>query len=152
MNPQNGKSSSTDHTHSNSSNDSSKLPSNRQFLSPGKALESFSDFVNENLILFRYGTTATVLFLTAYGLSQTPIFFRFKRVMDIPSSYFAKRKTIYGRIVHVVDNDVIGMYLFLKIRFVVLYLTCAVVVLQKSRESTDKTKECYNASSKFKRI
>ena len=58
-------------------NNSSTLPSNHQ-LSTGKALASFSDFVNNNLILFRYGTTATVVFLTAYGLSQTPIFFRFK--------------------------------------------------------------------------
>ena len=82
-------------------------------LSPGQALARFSDFVNDNLIVFRYGTTATVVFLTAYGLSQTPIFFRFKKVVDIPSSYFARRKTMHGRLVHVVENDIIRTYALL---------------------------------------
>ena len=72
----------------------------------GKGLSSFSDFVNDNLIAFRYGTFATVTLLTAYGLSQTPLFFRYRTVSEIPKSYFGKRRTIHGRIVHVVDEGV----------------------------------------------
>ena len=70
----------------------------------GRGLSSFSDLVNDNLVVFRYGTFATVTLLTAYGLSQTPLFFRYRTVSEIPKSYFGKRKTIHGRIVHVVEE------------------------------------------------
>ena len=76
----------------------------------GKGLASFSDFINDNLIAARYGTFATITLLTAFGLSRTPIFFRYKRVSDIPSDIFSRRRTIYGRIVHVVENDIISTY------------------------------------------
>lgn len=50
----------------------------------GKAVGDVSDKINENLIAVRYGTTATIVLLGAYGLSNTPLFFRFKTVADIP--------------------------------------------------------------------
>lgn len=50
----------------------------------GTGMVSASDFVNDNLIAFRYGTVATVTLLTAYGLANTPLFFYYKRVADIP--------------------------------------------------------------------
>jgi len=89
----------------NNNNDSKSLA-----VTFGSALASFSDVINENLIAARYGTIATVTLLTAFGLSRTPIFFRYKRVSDIPSDYFSRRRTIYGRVVHVVENDIINTY------------------------------------------
>jgi hypothetical protein len=53
----------------------------------GKAMTGFSDLVNENLIAFRYGTVATVTLLTAYGLANTPLFFRYKTARDIPGMF-----------------------------------------------------------------
>jgi hypothetical protein len=50
----------------------------------GKAMTGFSDLVNENLIAFRYGTVASITLLTAYGLANTPLFFRYKTARDIP--------------------------------------------------------------------
>jgi hypothetical protein len=73
----------------------------------GQNVASLSDFINENLIPFRYGTMATVTLLTVYGLSNTPMFFRYKTISDIPSSCFIKRQTLHGRIVRIVENDII---------------------------------------------
>jgi len=78
----------------------------------GRQLSSFSNFVNDNFIAARYGTFATITCLTAYGLSKTPLFVRFQTVADIPSSFFARRKTIYGRIVHVIEHDTQSAYYF----------------------------------------
>ena len=64
----------------------------------GESMTTFSDFVNNNLIAVRSGTTATILLLTAYGVSNTPLFFRFRTVADIPGSYFVGRRKLYGRI------------------------------------------------------
>ncbi len=75
----------------------------------GSSLSSFSDFINDNLIIARYGTFATITLLTAYGLSQTPIFFRYKKVCDIPKYVLANRYTIHGRIINVVENDIIQL-------------------------------------------
>ncbi len=79
-------------------------------LTLGNGLASFSDVINDNLIAARYGTFATITLLTAFGLSRTPVFFRYKRVSDIPSTHFSRRRTIYGRIVHIVENDIISTY------------------------------------------
>ena len=50
----------------------------------GQGMSAVSDVVNDNLIAFRYGTVATVTLLTAYGLANTPLFFRYKSVAEIP--------------------------------------------------------------------
>ena len=71
----------------------------------GVAMNTISDFVNDNLIAVRYGTISTITLLTAYGISKTPIFFRYKNVSEIPTSFFTSRKTIYGRIVHVMKEE-----------------------------------------------
>lgn len=106
-------------THKESPNDNEAIPpssnqdrhststSKTQYL--GSSLSSFSDFINDNLIIARYGTFATITLLTAYGLSQTPIFFRYKKICDIPRYAFANRYTIHGRIINVVENDVIQL-------------------------------------------
>ena len=52
----------------------------------GTGMVSVSDFVNDNLVAFRYGTLATVTLLTAYGLANTPLFFRYSSVADIPGT------------------------------------------------------------------
>lgn len=55
--------------------------------------------------VFRYATFSTILLMTAYGISQTPLFFRYKSIEQIPSSFFRKRKRLYGRLVHVVERE-----------------------------------------------
>ena len=50
----------------------------------GQGMNAFSDLVNNNLIAFRYGTVATVTLLTAYGIANTPLFFRYRSVAEIP--------------------------------------------------------------------
>jgi hypothetical protein len=59
-----------------------KNPSLRQVL--GWSMEGFSNLINENLIAARYGASASIFLLTAYGLSNTPLFFRFRTVSEIP--------------------------------------------------------------------
>ena len=79
-------------------------------ISVGEKVAYFSDFINDNLVAARYGTFATITLLTAFGLSRTPIFFRFRTVSEIPREYFSKRRILHGRIVHVVENDFTSAY------------------------------------------
>jgi hypothetical protein len=53
----------------------------------GECMHSFTDLVNENLIAARYGAFAGVCLLTAYGLSNTPLFFRFRTISEVPGKY-----------------------------------------------------------------
>jgi hypothetical protein len=53
----------------------------------GSGMDRFSQLVNENLIAARYGVFAGVTLLTVYGLSQTPLFFRYRTVADVPGTY-----------------------------------------------------------------
>ena len=52
----------------------------------GKQMQSASDIINDNLLAVRYATFASVALLSAYGLANTPLFFRFKTVSDIPGT------------------------------------------------------------------
>lgn len=72
----------------------------------GNSINTLTGAINDNIIIARYSTIAAISLLTVYGISKTPIFFRYKNVCDLPSSLFANRRTIHGRIVHVVENDV----------------------------------------------
>ena len=76
----------------------------------GKQLSNITDLINDNLIVVRYATFSTVLLLGAYGIANTPLFYRHKNVMDIPISAFTKRKYLHGRIVGVVErsNGIVG--------------------------------------------
>jgi hypothetical protein len=56
--------------------------------SVGQGMHAVSNVVNNNLVAFRYGTVATVTLLTAYGLANTPLFFRYKSVAEIPGKLF----------------------------------------------------------------
>ena len=60
-----------------------------------------TNLINDNLILFRYTLFSSIVLISAYGLAQTPLFFRFRSIQDIPPAYIRKRKKIYGRLVHV---------------------------------------------------
>lgn len=60
--------------------------------------------MNENLILARYTTIATVGILAAYGLAHTPLFFRYRTVAELPTSYFIGRRTIHCRLVKQVTS------------------------------------------------
>ena len=70
--------------------------------SVGGAMNSVTDIINNNLIATRYAAISGVVLLTAYGLSNTPLFFRYRTVSEIPAQYFKSRKTLYyGRIIKV---------------------------------------------------
>lgn len=66
----------------------------------GQASVDFSDWVNENLVAARFASLTTIGLLTAYGISQTPLFFRYRTVADIPSTLFRARVTLRGRLMH----------------------------------------------------
>lgn len=67
----------------------------------GNGMDRFSQLVNNNLIAARYGIFSGVALLTVYGLSQTPLFFRYRTVADVPASSFITRRRLYGRIIAV---------------------------------------------------
>ena len=93
-------------TVSSNKNTNTTLTFRQQFR---KQLSNITDLVNDNLIVVRYATFSTVLLLGAYGIANTPLFYRHKHVMDIPISTFTKRKYLHGRIVSVVErSSVIG--------------------------------------------
>ncbi|KAL3794936.1 hypothetical protein HJC23_004313 [Cyclotella cryptica] len=66
----------------------------------GTHLSDLSDLINSNLILFRYGAVSSILLLSVYGMANTPLFYRYKSVWDIPAKMW-KRRWIHGRIVGV---------------------------------------------------
>ena len=97
---------------SSESRPSSSVSSNTNTSSPisvrhqiGKQLSSITDIINDNLILVRYTTISTVLLLGVYGVANTPLFYRYKHVFDIPSNMFMKRRWIQGRIVGVAKRS-----------------------------------------------
>lgn len=65
----------------------------------GKQLSNITDIINDNLIIVRYSTISTVLLLGAYGVANTPLFYRCTSIMDIPQKMFYKRKWLHGRLV-----------------------------------------------------
>jgi len=77
---------------------------------------TISDIINNNLVAFRYGTVATVSLLTVYGLSHTPLFHRYKSVIEIPATHFQERKKITARMVGVGQNDQAGQPVRLFVR------------------------------------
>lgn len=68
-----------------------------------------SELINSNLIVARYAAFAGIGLMTAYGLSHSPIFSRFKTVSDIPSHYFLQRRKLHCRLVDVLDAGSVGV-------------------------------------------
>ena len=54
----------------------------------GRALENASDFINDNLVVARSGVMTAVFLLGAYGLSHSPLFFRYRNASEIPGGFF----------------------------------------------------------------
>jgi hypothetical protein len=52
----------------------------------GETMHSFTELINDNMIAARYAVAASVVLLTAYGLSNTPLFFRFRTVSEVPGT------------------------------------------------------------------
>jgi hypothetical protein len=52
----------------------------------GETMHSFTELINDNMLAARYGVAASVMLLTAYGLSNTPLFFRFRTVSEVPGN------------------------------------------------------------------
>jgi hypothetical protein len=76
--------------------------------SVGTGMHTFSDLVNENLVAARFATVATVSLIAAYGISNTPLFFRYKSVHEIPTQHFLRRKRLRARLIKTLDNDQAG--------------------------------------------
>jgi hypothetical protein len=68
--------------HPSTTADASRNESWRQVV--GRGMHYVSDVINENILVARYATIASVILLTAYGVASTPLFYRFKAVKDIP--------------------------------------------------------------------
>lgn len=71
----------------------------------GGGMHTISDFINEHIIAARYATFATVVLLGAVGMSRTPLFHRYKSVSEIPTEFFVRRRTLHGRIIHVLKKE-----------------------------------------------
>mmetsp|Transcript_13318 Transcript_13318/g.31125 ORF Transcript_13318/g.31125 Transcript_13318/m.31125 type:complete len:352 (-) Transcript_13318:742-1797(-) len=64
-------------------------------------MDRFTALINDNMIAARYGVFATIAMLTAYGISNTPLFFRYRSVAEIPKSLFVGRRRLYCRVIGV---------------------------------------------------
>jgi hypothetical protein len=83
----------------NKSQDSPKKSSSQSMrMSVGAGTKRLSEIVNENLIVARYATFASIALLTAYGIAHTPLFFRYQSVAEIPTLYFHRRRKIPCRL------------------------------------------------------
>jgi hypothetical protein len=71
----------------------------------GQAMDMTSAVINDHLIAARFAAFSSIALLTAYGISNTPLFFRFRTVSEIPASYFLGRRRLYGRIIGVRSNN-----------------------------------------------
>jgi hypothetical protein len=60
---------------------------------------AISDLMNDNLLVARYGLMASIALLTAYGISQSPLLFRYRTVAEIPANYFLDRRILHCRLV-----------------------------------------------------
>jgi hypothetical protein len=67
----------------------------------GQALGFISNTINQNIITARYATIFSITALTVWGVSTSPLFFRFRRIADIPLAYFQQRKRAACRMVHI---------------------------------------------------
>jgi hypothetical protein len=85
-----------------SSSDDADTAKESQFSSLTSSVGSSTAKFSDILIAARYGAFATIGLLTVYGLAHTPLFFRYRTVADIPSSYFTARKCIRGRLIRAV--------------------------------------------------
>jgi hypothetical protein len=82
---------------------STDMPSVRWSI--GRAMEAASDVVNDNILVARYATIASIGLLTLYGFANTPLLYRHKQISDIATSSFTKRRTIHGRLVGIVKPE-----------------------------------------------
>lgn len=68
-----------------SNSDSQSLPIRETV---GNSMDRFTEIVNNNLIAARFGAFATITLLTVYGISQTPLFFRYRTVSEVPGKRY----------------------------------------------------------------
>ena len=71
----------------------------------GDGMHAVSNIINEHIIAARYVTFASVALLGAIGIARTPLFHRYKSISEIPKEFFAKRKTLHGRIIHIFQEE-----------------------------------------------
>ena len=67
----------------------------------GRGTIAFSEIVNDYLAEARILGVTTIGLVAAYGIFQSPLFFRYRTVSELPSSWFRRRKFIHGRLVRV---------------------------------------------------
>jgi hypothetical protein len=67
----------------------------------GHSMGQLSDVVNDNLITIRYATLSSILLLGAYSISQTPLFFRYRTLNELPHSIYKRRRVLTCRLFQV---------------------------------------------------
>jgi endonuclease YncB( thermonuclease family) len=67
----------------------------------GHSMGQLSDVVNDNLITIRYATLSSILLLGAYSISQTPLFFRYRTLQELPHSIYKRRRVLTCRLFQV---------------------------------------------------
>lgn len=67
----------------------------------GSGSVQLSDWINDHLIVARPVAFASIGLLAAYGLSHSPLLFRYRTVSDIPARSFQNRRTLVGRLIRV---------------------------------------------------
>eukprot|EP00538_Stauroneis_constricta_P000969 CAMPEP_0119570990 /NCGR_PEP_ID=MMETSP1352-20130426/43894_1 /TAXON_ID=265584 /ORGANISM="Stauroneis constricta, Strain CCMP1120" /LENGTH=300 /DNA_ID=CAMNT_0007620667 /DNA_START=92 /DNA_END=994 /DNA_ORIENTATION=- len=87
----------------NGNNNTTNATNIRQLIH--KPMNAISNLINENMIIARYATVSSILLLTGYGLSSSPLLFRYRNVAEIPLSYFQRQRTISGRIMNISTNN-----------------------------------------------
>ena len=85
--------------HSNHPSTPPQPPSLRTTI--GQGAIHLSDFVNNHLAEVRTATTVGIGLLAVYGISQTPLFFRYRTVQELPAHVFRHRTIVRGRLVRV---------------------------------------------------
>jgi len=71
----------------------------------GASVATISDSINENMVTVRYASIATIGLLTAYGIANTPFFFRYRTVAEIPATLFRKRRSLRCRLIREVSTE-----------------------------------------------
>jgi len=74
----------------------------------GSASEVLSDSVNDNLGVARQVFQVSIGLLAAYGISQSPLFFRYRSISELSSHHFLRRQRLRCRLLKVDQRDQSG--------------------------------------------
>src|SRR3569832_2082642 len=88
----------------------------------GSSSVQLSEWINHNIVVARYAAITSIGLLAAYGLSHSPLFFRYRNVAEIPAKHFLNRMTLIGRVMNVSQTTPEGPILC-QVRFLLWFPT-----------------------------